>query len=113
MEINRKDVLIKLRNKNLSNKRLVQAIDQLITDVESYSVNTFGQLLEIRKDADKVHNAGFYFFDIHLHRILILMELVDNSITVVWTGSHEEYVSKFKNNKNTIEKWLKSKRWID
>ncbi len=113
MEINGKDILVKLRSKNLSNKRLVQAIDQLVNDFEDGSLNTFGRLLEIRQDADKVHNAGFYFFNMHTYRTLIYLEAVDNSLTVVWTGGHEEYVSTFKNNKNTIEKWLRRKHWID
>lgn len=61
MKIGDKDVLIKLMSKNRSNKQLVQAINQLITDFEDSSTTSPERLLELRKDADKVHAKGFYF----------------------------------------------------
>jgi hypothetical protein len=36
----------------------------------------------------------------------------DNEATVVWLGNHQEYESNFKNNKETIRKWLKKNNWI-
>lgn len=110
MEINRKDILAKLRSKNQDNTRLVQAIDQLIDDFEERAMAD--DLLEIRTDADKVHNAGFYFFNIHTYRTLICFDRIDESADVIWAGSHEEYISIFRNNKNTIEKWLRNKNYI-
>ena len=69
---------------------------------------------DIRNDADCVHNDGFYFFDIHIHRTLIMIELDENGeATIVWVGTHDEYEKTFKNNKNTIEKWLRSKGCIE
>ena len=43
---------------------------------------------------------------------MILIELEDDQATIVWCGSHDEYEKTFKNNKNTIRKWLQSKNWI-
>ena len=55
-----------------------------------------------------------YFFDIHIHRTLILIEFDDRGeATVVWTGTHQEYEAIFKNNKNTIEKWLRAQGLIE
>lgn len=111
MHIHRKDILAKLRKKNQGNARLVQAISQLITDLED-RCSTPDQVLKIRKDADKVYKADFYFFDIHTYRVLVCFDALDNCADIVWAGSHEEYVSIFRNNKNTIEKWLRSNSYI-
>jgi hypothetical protein len=68
----------------------------------------------VRNDADCVHNDGFYFFDIHIHRTLILIELnEDGEATIVWAGSHQEYEEIFKNNKLVVEKWLRKKGYIE
>nr|WP_295933599.1 hypothetical protein [uncultured Dyadobacter sp.] len=61
----------------------------------------------------KVHNKGFYFFNLHIHRTLLLIDVMDNEATVVWAGTHEEYKATFKNNKDTIEKWLRARCWIN
>ncbi|WP_370033267.1 type II toxin-antitoxin system HigB family toxin [Flavobacterium sp. 28YEA47A] len=72
------------------------------------------QIHEVRNDADKVHGEGFYFFNINIHRTLILIELDDEGeATIVWAGTHAEYETTFKNNKSTVEKWLRSKGYID
>lgn len=113
MNVIGKDVLIKLRSKNRSNTRLVQAIDQLMTDLNNDSATSAEQFLETRKDADKVHNKGFYFFNLHIHRTLLLIDVMDNEATVVWAGTHEDYKAIFKNNKDTIEKWLRARCWIN
>jgi len=65
-----------------------------------------------RPDADCVHNDGFYFFDISIHRTMILIEFDKNEASVAWVGSHSEYDRTFKNNKKTIRNWLKSNDWI-
>lgn len=31
----------------------------------------------------------------------------------MWAGTHQEYDETFKNNKSTIEKWLRTKNYID
>ncbi len=68
---------------------------------------------EARPDADIVHSDGFYFFNLNIHRTMILIEFdEDGEATVVWAGSHQEYDKTFKNNKSTIKKWLRDNEWI-
>jgi len=43
---------------------------------------------------------------------MILIEFSDKEATVVWAGTHQEYEAVFKNNRNTIKKWLRSNDWI-
>lgn len=44
---------------------------------------------------------------------MVLIELgVEGEATVVWAGSHDDYESTFKNNRDTIEKWLRNNEWI-
>jgi mRNA interferase HigB len=43
---------------------------------------------------------------------MILVEFEDGEASVVWVGTHQEYESIFKNNKNTIRKWLRTNNWI-
>ncbi len=98
--------------KNRGNKLLEVAIRKLINDFEVNEWKSAEKLLESRTDADKVHPDGFYFFNMKDHRTMILIEFDDNESTVVWCGDHDHYVSIFKNNRNTIRKWLKAKNWI-
>jgi hypothetical protein len=37
----------------------------------------------------------------------------EGEATIVWAGTHQEYETTFKNNKVTIEKWLRKKGYID
>ena len=71
-----------------------------------------GELNKSRPDADCVHSDGFYFFNISVHRAMILIEFNECEASVVWLGNHKEYEKTFKNNKNTIKKWLKTNNWI-
>ncbi|MFN2262386.1 MAG: type II toxin-antitoxin system HigB family toxin [Psychroflexus sp.] len=109
--INRK-ALEKLKRKNKGNVLLIQAINQLIKDIESHKWKSQTEIKTIRPDADCVHNDGFYFFNINIHRTMVLIEFEDDEATIVWAGSHKQYEIAFKNNKTTIRKWLKSKNWI-
>lgn len=68
--------------------------------------------MKVRKDADNVHSDGFYFFDLSVHRTMILIEFDEGEASVVWIGTHQEYAKIFKNNKNTIRKWLRANEWI-
>ncbi|MDM1503126.1 type II toxin-antitoxin system HigB family toxin [Myroides marinus] len=108
-----KVLLRKIKKKNSGNQKLCKAIDKLILDLELFNPDK-EDLYFIRQDADCVHSDGFYFFNISVHRTLVLVEF-DNQgeATIVWAGSHQEYESVFKNNKKTIEKWLRSKNYID
>ena len=93
---------------------MVRAIDQLIREIEESKWHSEEDLKSARPDVDCVHSDGFYFFDINVHRTLILIEFdEDGEATVVWVGTHQEYETVFRNNKNTIRKWLKSNEYID
>ena len=112
MKLYRKYKLIKLKQKNRGNKKLASAIDKLISDIESAQWTKKTDIKETRPDADCVHSDGFYFFDINIHRTMILIVFEDNEATVVWTGYHTEYDKTFKGNKSTIEKWLRNQNLI-
>lgn len=113
MRIIGKELLTRLKLKNQGNKRLVQSVNQLIADLEHGSVDNVERLQIARKDADRVHRKGFYFFNLHIHRALIFLEFAEKEATILWVGNHDEYSSTFKNNIKTIEKWLRTKNWID
>lgn len=113
MRVLGKKLLVKLKNKNLGNKLLCKAIDQLISDLENWDFKT-STIEELRSDADRVHGDGFYFFNIQVHRTLVLIDLdEDGEATIIWAGSHDEYERTFKNNKATIRTWLRNKEYID
>jgi mRNA interferase HigB len=112
MRLTGKKVLEKLKRKNTGNVFLVHAIDKLIKDIDENDWKNQTELYKTRSDADNVHSDGFYFFDIHVHRTMILIEFSDNEATVVWAGTHQEYEKTFQNNKSTIKKWLKANDWI-
>lgn len=107
MRIVGKKIILKVKLKNIGNKKLCSEIDNLISDLENFNPNE-KSIDDIRNDADCVHPDGFYFFDINIHRTLILVELDDDGeATIVWAGTHQEYETTFKNNKLTIAKWLR------
>lgn len=112
MRLTNKKILEKLKRKNKGNTLLVKAIDKLIEDIDDNDWKDQTELSKIRPDADNVHSDGFYFFDINIHRTMILIEFSDKEATVVWAGTHQEYETVFKNNRNTIKKWLRSNEWI-
>jgi mRNA-degrading endonuclease HigB of HigAB toxin-antitoxin module len=108
-----KFILQKLRNKNLGNIKLVKAIDKLVFDIENTNFKTPQELIDIRPDADCVYGGEFYFFNINVHRTMILIEFEDDGeVTIVWAGNHDDYEKIFKNNRNVIKKWLKDNSWI-
>lgn len=74
MRVTGKKILAKLKLKQRGNTTLFQEIDSLVHDLENNEFNSFEELKKIRNDADKVHNDGFYFFNIHIHLTLILMK---------------------------------------
>lgn len=112
MRLVNKKALEKLKRKNKGNVPLTKEIDKLIADIEKNEWVNQGELNETRSDADCVHNDGFYFFNISVHRTMILIEFDEGEASVVWAGNHKEYEATFKNNKITIKKWLKSKDFI-
>lgn len=112
MRLINKKALEKLKRKNQGNSALVIEINKLINDIEKNIWKTQNDLNQIRPNADCVHSEGFYFFNISIHRTMVLIEFEEEEATIVWTGSHKEYEITFKNNKNTIKKWLRFNNYI-
>ncbi|AWO00730.1 addiction module toxin RelE [Chitinophaga alhagiae] len=113
MRVLGKNKLIKLKKKNKGNKPLCAEIDKLVEDLEGFNPQNT-KLSDVRKDADCVHNDGFYFFNISVHRSLVLVDFDDDGeATIVWAGSHDDYERIFKNNKPSIEKWLRKNGHIE
>jgi mRNA-degrading endonuclease HigB of HigAB toxin-antitoxin module len=112
LEILRKDRLLRHKIKNKGNIKLNKAIDSLIVDIEKANWRTKIEIVAERPDADCVHSEGFYFFNINIHRTMILIVFEDNEATIIWTGSHDNYDQTFKGNKKTIENWLRKQGLI-
>ena len=112
MRLINKKALEKLKRKNKGNTSLAKAIDKLIEDIEENDWKNQTELSDSRSDADCVHSNGFYFFNLSIHRTMILIEFDDGEASIVWLGSHEKYEKTFRNNKVTIKNWLKSNNWI-
>ena len=113
MRIINKHILGKLIRKNRGNSKLANAVQQLISDIEDSDWKSPMKLTENRSDADCVYGGEFYFFNLNIHRTLILIEFEENGeATIVWAGSHDDYEMTFKNNRNVIKKWLRDINWI-
>ncbi|MHA1974428.1 MAG: type II toxin-antitoxin system HigB family toxin [Candidatus Hodarchaeales archaeon] len=112
MDLLRKERLFRCKRKNLGNRRLVKAIDVLIDQIEAAIWDNKKDLLESRPDADCVHSSGFYIFDLSDHRTIIMVLFEKSVAIVVWVGSHDDYVQTFRNNKRTVEKWLRKQQLI-
>ncbi len=113
MEIIDRRKLEKLKRKNRGNTKLIKAIDDLIEVINNATWQNPLELKEQRGDADCVHSDGFYFFNIAIHRTLVLVLFEDQEATIVWAGDHQKYEETFKNSKDTIEKWLRDNDWIN
>jgi len=107
-----KRLLVKYKKKNSGNIILMRAVDKLVADLEENKISSKEDLYMIRPDADQVHAEGFYFFNLVDHRTMILLEFTEDESTVVWCGDHDSYERTFRNNKQTIRKWLQSKNYI-
>ncbi len=107
MELIRKDKLLKLKRKNQGNIKLSKAIDKLILDIENSEWNNKLELIISRPDADRVHSGDFFFFNINIHRTMVLILFDEQEAEVIWAGSHSEYDKIFKGNKKTIENRLR------
>lgn len=113
MRIIDKHILAKLIKKNRGNSKLVKAVQQLLSEIEESNWKTPLELTDSRPDADCVYGGEFYFFNINVHRTLILIEFEENGeATIVWAGSHDDYELTFKNNRMVIKKWLSDNNWI-
>ena len=113
MNLTNKHIFRRLIKKNKGNKKLLNAIQKLIEDIEESDWKTPNEVIENRPDADSVYGGKFYIFNINIHRTMILIEFEDNGeATIVWAGNHDEYELTFKNNRSVIKKWLKNNHWI-
>lgn len=113
MNIINKHILGKLIKKNRGNSKLLKAVNSLIKEIENSNWQTPQEIIDNRPDADCVYGGQFYFFNINIHRTLILIEFEENGeATIVWAGNHDEYELTFKNNRNVIKKWLRDNNWI-
>ena len=113
MRIVNKYILGKLIRKNRGNSKLIKSIEKLILDIEKNKWKNPHDLIETRPDADCVYGGEFYFFNINIHRTLILIEFEENGdATFVWAGNQDDYELTFKNNRNVIKKWLRDNNWI-
>jgi mRNA-degrading endonuclease HigB of HigAB toxin-antitoxin module len=113
LRIINKHILGKLIRKNRGNSKLDKAVQQLISDIEDSDWKNPLDLTKNRPDADCVYGGEFYFFNINIHRTLIMIEFEENGeATIVWAGSHDDYELTFKNNRNVIKKWLRDNNWI-
>lgn len=113
MRIINKHILGKLVRKNRGNSKLLKSVQRLIADIENSNWKTPVDLTAKHPDADCVYGGEFYFFNINIHRTLILIEFEeDGEATIVWAGSHEDYELTFKNNRDVIKKWLRNHEWI-
>jgi len=100
--------LLKLKRKNQGNIKLLRAIDKLIADIEDSEWENKMDIIKARPDADRVHSDNFYFFNINVHRTMILIVFEEQEAEILWVGSHSEYDKTFKGNKKTIETWLRN-----
>lgn len=73
MRLINKSLLARLKRKNRGNVKLVKAIDRLLYDIEQSNLDSPIDLKHLRPDADCIHSEGFYFFNIDVHRTMILM----------------------------------------
>ncbi|HKM93466.1 MAG TPA: type II toxin-antitoxin system HigB family toxin [Prolixibacteraceae bacterium] len=113
MKIINKHIFARLIRKNRGNSKLIKSVEILISDIEKSNWQNPHDLIETRLDADCVYGGAFYFFDINIHRTLILIEFEENGdATIVWAGNHDDYEMTFKNNRNVIKKWLRDNSWI-
>jgi mRNA interferase HigB len=99
--------LSKYQKRNKGNKVLNTSIKAFEKEVKNLKIEN---LSEVPSQWDKVHNDGFYFIDITgKERLLALVEVEDNELTILWFDDHVRYETIFRNNKNTIEKWLRAR----
>lgn len=83
MRLTGKKILEKIKRKNKGNVSLIKAIDKLIEDINVNDWKDQTELNKTRPDADKVHSEGFYFFNINIHRTMVLIEFNGYEATVV------------------------------
>ena len=120
--------LIKLETKNKGNVKLQKAIKSFKIEIEENIWLTQQELESSIVRFDAVHSNGFYIADINIHRAMVAITFVNlkeieelkrkenfeikakelGEVNLLWVGTHDDYQRIFKDNKSTIEKWLRS-----
>jgi mRNA-degrading endonuclease HigB of HigAB toxin-antitoxin module len=113
LELIRKDKLLKLKLKHRGDIRLFTAIDLFMDDILKADWKNKNDIFRDRPDANCVHSDGFYFFDLSTYRTMVILFFDDQKVYVIWAGSHDEYDRTFKDNKQTIERWLRKNGLIE
>ena len=80
----------------------------MIEDIETADWKDKFDIIKKRPDADRVHGDNFYFFDINIHRTMIMIMFHEQEAEILWVGNHDEYDTIFKGNKKTIETWIRN-----
>lgn len=112
-----KNKLIKFGKKARGNKILNQNIADIIKLIENKNNNCkdekeFKELLK-SYDPDNV-SRGYNAFFLNISkadRSLVVVEYdeIEGEVDVLFVGTHDEYETTFKNNKDVIEKYLKDR----
>lgn len=99
--------LKKLIKKNKGDIKLRKEVEELICVIRNANWQNKNDIIIDCPDADCVHSAGFYFFDVADYRSMILIAFYNDEAEIVWADNHDKYLLLFKNNKSSIERWLR------
>ena len=122
--------LRKLAKKNRGNVKLQSCIKSFEKEVIEGVWTSQQELGSSTVKFDSVHSDGFYIVDINIHRAMIAItfvnlielegdeEVIDKKkkelgeVDILWVGTHDDYELTFGNNKDVIERWLRSRGHI-
>jgi mRNA interferase HigB len=131
MKVIGKRKLTKLAKKNIGNVKLQKCIASFEKEITESVWTTQQELESSTVKFDSVHSDGFYIADINIHRAMVAITFVNlkelealkgddikeqkkklGEVDVLWVGTHHDYQRVFGNNKDTVEKWLRSRGYI-
>jgi len=96
-------------NKNRGNYPLQISYKNLIEEFSTANCLTHLEFKKIRPDADNVYEYRCFFLDLTSHRTLVQVDYIENLVKFMWIGTHDNYVSTFRGNKKTIERYIHNK----
>jgi len=131
MKLIGKRKLTKLAKKNKGNVKLQKCIVSFEKEITESVWTTQQELESSTVKFDSVHSDGFYIADINIHRAMVAIAFVNlkeleelkgddikeqkktlGEVDVLWVGTHDDYQRVFGDNKDTVEKWLRSQGYI-
>lgn len=133
MKLIGKRKLTKLAKKNRGNVKLQKSIKSFEKEIRENTWTTQQELESSTVEFDSVHSDGFYIADINIHRAMVAITFVNlkeleelegeeedikeqkkilGEVDVLWVGTHDDYQRVFGDNKDTVEKWLRSQGYI-